>query len=133
MITAITASVKNASGDKMKVIGSIHLFLHVEGTPQPKRINFIIADDLIETLVGCSDLISLGVLPPNYPAYLNTEEAFQTKSDTQIQEEKATEDPSLMNFKQVLYKEIRETLKEFTGVFRDRSRRKQGYEQTPCA
>ena len=26
-------SVKNASGDKIKVIGSIHLFLHVEGTP----------------------------------------------------------------------------------------------------
>ena len=86
-------SVKNASSDKMKVIGSIHLFLHVEGALQPKRIHFIIADDLLEILV------SLGVLPTNFPAYLNAEEAFQTKVDTQIQEEeKATEDPSLMNF-----------------------------------
>ena len=83
------------------------------------------ADDLVETLVGCSDLILLGVLPPNFPAYLNAKEALQAKANAQDEEEeKAMEDPSHMNFEQVPYEEIRNTQKEFTGVFRNRLSKK---------
>ena len=70
----------------MKVVGSIHLYLHVQNAPQPRRIHFIIAEDLVETLVGCSDLISLGVLPTNFPAFLNTDSTFQASTEAQTEE-----------------------------------------------
>ena len=59
----------------MKVVGSIWLWLHVQNSPQPRRVHFIIASDLCETLVGCSDLINIGVLPAGFPEYIGTDSA----------------------------------------------------------
>ena len=118
-------SVKNALGNKMNVVGSIHLWLHIDRAPWPCRVHFIVSDDLTDTLVGCSDLILLGVLPTNFPTYLHAKGALQAKAQAQDEEEeKAMEDTSHMNFEQVPYEEIRNTLTEFTGVFRDRLSKK---------
>ena len=111
-------SVKNASRDKMSIIGSIHLWLHIDGAPNPRCMHFIVSDDVTDMLVGCSNLILLQIIPTNFPAYLHAKKVLRAKADAEDEEEKqAIDKEGRYNFEQVPYEEVRSTLTEFSNVF----------------
>merc|ERR1712074_318696 len=112
-------SVKNASGDKMRIIGSIWLWIHVKDSPHPVRVHFIVAPDLTETLVGCGNLISLGVLPRGFPQYLGSDNAMHTTEDESEDSSKKEEDEEV-EFSHIQHESVRKTLTDFSSVFRNR-------------
>merc|ERR1712074_352666 len=112
-------SVKNASGDKMRITGSIWLWVHVKGSPHPVRIHFIVSPDLTETLVGCGDLITLGILPRGFPEYLGSDNAMHTTEEGSEDSHKKEEEEEI-EFSHIQHESVRKTLTDFSSVFRNR-------------
>merc|ERR1712105_136347 len=114
-------SVKNASGERMHIIGSIWLWLHVKDSPHPVRVHFIVTSDLTETLVGCGDLISIGVLPRGFPQYLGSDNALHTGTEDEPEGDSEKEEGSdTVEFGHIEHESVRKTLAEFSSVFREK-------------
>merc|ERR1712105_181193 len=114
-------SVKNASGEHMRVVGSIWLWLHVKDSPHPVRVHFIVASDLMETLEGCSDLISIGVLPRGFPQYLGSDNVMHTGTEDEPEGDSEKEEGSdTIEFGHIEHESVRKTLVEFSDVFREK-------------
>ena len=69
--------VTNASGQTMDMSGGVKLWIHIENSPHPKLLHFIISKDVVETLISCQDLVRLWVVHPSFPAYIKQEEEIQ--------------------------------------------------------
>ena len=79
--------ITNASGQRMDVSGGVKLWVHIENSPHPKLIHFIISRDVTETLISCQDLVHLGILHPSFPAYIQQEAEIQQAVASQEEEE----------------------------------------------
>ena len=65
-------------------------------------------------------------------AYISTNSTFQADTEAQTEEgEKEADDTDFLNFEQIQYEYIRETLKEFSAVFRDRLSKKTRLRASP--
>merc|ERR1712074_33747 len=85
----------------------------------PVRVHFIVSPDLTETLVGCGDLISLGILPRGFPEYLGSDNAMHTTEDESEDSSKKEEDKEV-EFSHIQHESVRKILTEFSSVFRNR-------------